>query len=354
MKKVLALVLALLAALALVFGAAADVPDKPKEFAYAYDYAGGVLSANDMNTIAEYGKALEDATGAQAIAVVVNFLDGMTPEDYATDIINKWGVGSADDDDGVVVLLAIGDRKIQIGTGSGLDRVLTGSRSGALIDDNFDYFADGDYADGVRNLYIDVCEYVAKAQGKTLAPTSNASNVVYGNEINLGGQNRVITVKTKKSGGLFDGLLGLVFLYIVASVVINAISPKGCCSGGCLKFLFMGWLFDLFKGNGNRRPPSGGGFGGGPRMPPRPPRTGGFGGGSFWGGGFGGGSFGGGSRGGFGGGSSRGGGGGRSFGGGSFGGGSFGGGSRGSFGGGSRGGGFGGGSSRGGGGGRSF
>ena len=125
---------------------------------------------------------------------------------------------------------------------------------------------------------------------------------------------------------MFNTILGLLFAYIVISIIVNAFFR----GDGCLSMLFLGWLF---RGDNRRppRPPMGGGFGG-PRppvgggfrgfrvprapRPPRPPMGGGFGGGPRGGfGGFGGGSrggFGGGSR-GFGGGGSRGGGGGRRF-----------------------------------------
>jgi len=310
MKKLAVLLLALLMLLGV---AAADVPDQPDTFAYAYDFTGKVLSGNDVEMISMYGAALEEATGVQAVAVVVDFLDGMDPADYATDLINEWGIGRKGEDDGIVILLARGDRKIQIGTGKGIDRVLTGSQCGRLIDANIDDFASNNFAAGMRALYEDVCEYVASAKGKRLtfggAAQAQTSGVVYGNDSRS---------QKKSGGGLFDGFLGFIFLYIVVSVVFNALTPNG---GGCLKWILLGWLFN---NRNNRRPPMGGGFGGGmggPRMPHRPMGGGfgggfgsprGFGGGSSRGGGFGGG-FGGGSRGGFGGGSSRGGGGGRSF-----------------------------------------
>lgn len=322
MKKVWALVTALALMLALAVGASAAVPKKPSEFAYAYDYDGSVLSGSTLDTIAQYGAALEDATGIQAVAVVVDFLDGQDPADYATDLINTWGIGQKGENNGVVVLLARGDRKIQIGTGKGLDRVLSGSKCGDLIDDNIDYFADNKFDKGMLNLYEDVCRYLARAKGKTLSLSQGASgggygsgyDSAYGGSGGYGGYDE---------GGfdLFEFILGVIFVYIVICVLFNALAPN---RGGCLSYFFMGWLF----GRGNRRRPprgprppmGGGGFGPRPPRPPRPTRpSGGFGGG-------------------FGGGSSRGGGGGRSFGGGS------------SFGGSS----FGGGSSRGGGGGRSF
>ena len=320
MKKVLALVMTLIMMLALAVGASASVPDKPSEFAYAYDFDGSVLSDSTKTTIEQYGAALEDATGIQAIAVVVDFLDGADPADYATDIINSWGVGQKGENNGVVVLLARGDRKIQIGTGTGVDRVMSGAKCGDLIDDNIDYFADNKFDKGMLNLYEDVCTYLARAKGKTLSLSSsqNASSSAYNDSYN-----NYDSYGSYDEGGfdLFEFILGVIFVYIIICVLFNALMPN---RGGCLSYFFMGWLF----GRGDRhhrprgpRPPMGGGFGGGygprPPRPPmgggRPPRpsrpSGGFGGGSSRGGGFGG-SFGGGS---FGGGSSRGGGGGRSF-----------------------------------------
>ena len=334
MKKLMALFTALALLLCLAVGASASVPSKPREFAYAYDYDGSVLSNSSMSVIANYGSALEDATGIQAIAVVVDFLDGQDPADYATDLINTWGIGQAGENNGVVVLLARGDRQIQIGTGRGIDRVMSGSKCGDLIDDNISYFADEEFDEGMVSLYKDVCQYLARAKGKTLrlassqtgTSTTGSSNYNSGNSSSSGSS-------SDEGGSLFEFLIGAIFVYIIISVVFNALAPK---RGGCLNFLFLGWLFG--RNNGNRRPPRDPRppMGGGPRPPrpprgPRPPMGGGFGGGS-----------------------SRGGGSGRSFGGSSSGR-SFGGSSSGrSFGGGSSGGSFGGGSSRGGGGGRSF
>ncbi len=312
MKRILAAILVCV----LLLGAScalAAVPEKPDAYAYAYDFDANVLSSSHMEEIALYGAALEDATGIQVIAVAVDFLDGVNIADYATDLINTWGIGNKDDE-GAVILLSRGDRQIQIGTGTGIDRVMTGSKCGELIDDNIDYFAANQFGAGMTALYADVCEFLARAKGKSLVVAAESS--ASGNR----GQtvHSVTTVTQSKGGsGILDTIIGLIFAYIVASVVINAFfggkNGRGCCSGGCLRMLFMGWLFDSWndRNKRNRRPPMGGGFGGGYR-PPRPPMGGhgGFGGGSSRGFG-GGGSFGGGR--GFGGGGSRGGGGGRSF-----------------------------------------
>ena len=251
MKKVLALVTALVLTLAMAVGASASVPDKPSEFACAYDFDGSVLSSSTKTTIEQYGAALEEATGIQTIAVVVDFLDGEDPADYATDIINSWGVGQSGENNGVVVLLARGDRKIQIGTGTGVDRVMSGAKCGDLIDDNIDYFADNKFDKGLLNLYEDVCTYLARAKGKTLSLSSSqsASSSVYS-----GGYDNSYGSYDEEGFDLFEFILGVLFVYIIICVLFNALMPS---RGGCLSYFFMGWLF----GRGSRRPPRG----------PRPP-----------------------------------------------------------------------------------
>ena len=270
-------------------GALANVPDRPRTFSYAYDFSGDVLSRKDMEEINQYGEALERATGAQAIAVVVDFLDGEDPADYVTDLINTWGIGDKKEDNGVVVLLARGDRRVQIGTGKGIDHVLTGSKSGKLIDENIDYFADNHFSKGMVSLYEDVCQFIARAEGERLVfedgSTADSSSSRYDDD---------------DDGSTFDAILGFFFMYFMVSWLLNAMfSRRGGC--GCLRIFFLGWLFDMGKNSrrhGRRHDHDDyGSFGG-------------FGGGSSWGGG-GGSSFGGGGS--FGGGSSSGGGGGRSF-----------------------------------------
>lgn len=323
MKRIIGLALCL-CMMCMAMSALAGVPEKPQTYAYAYDFDGTVLSEADKQQITAYGSALEEQTGMQVIAVVVEFLDGMMPEDYATDLINTWGIGQAGEDNGAVILLARGDRKIQIGTGKGIDRILTGAKCGELIDARLDAFADNRFAEGMVGLYADVCNYLAAAQGKTLAVGEGASSPVSnsytsGTYVESGPGYVYGHVEFDDMGGfdLFGVIFGILFVYVIICIIFNALAPV---RGGCLNYLFLGWLFGRM--GSYRRPPRPRGFGPrpphgfGPRppRPPRPPRSGGFGGGF---GGFGGGrGFGGGGGfhgGGFGGGGSRGGGGGRSF-----------------------------------------
>ena len=195
--------------------ALADVPARPSEFAYAYDFEGSVLSQNDIDQIARYGEALEDATGIQAVAVVVDFLNGSDPIDYATDLINAWGIGSKENDDGVVILLARGDRAIEIGVGTGLDRVMTGATCGELIDRYYNDFKANRFAHGMRSLYADVCEYLAKARGKTLSLSgAGSTGASTGSNAPIVANNGYSSFyRTSRRGGfsVFNTILGLIF-----------------------------------------------------------------------------------------------------------------------------------------------
>ena len=303
MKKrfwVLALLVCMLAALP----ALAQVPARPSGSDYVYDYT-DTLSNADKETIRVYGAALEDATRAHAVAVIVDALDGAKIEDYATDLINEWGIGDKDRDDGMVVLLSLLDREVWIGTGSGIDRTMTASVIGEIIDESaINFFRNDRFDEGMVALYQAACTRLASQSGKRLnvsgAPApDNAGNFYAG---------------TSVSGGSFlEGLFTFVVAWIVIGALINSLFRRrgnDGCAGGCLRYLFLGALFDRMgdhrRHHRGPRPPHGG-FGGWSGMP-RPPRSGGFGGGHSRGG------FGGGGRsGGFGGGGSRGGGGGRKF-----------------------------------------
>ena len=85
----------------------AAVPDAPKPF-YAADFA-NVLEQETEDYITEHNGVLENACGAQIVVVTTDFLDGMDIEDYAYTIFNNWKIGDADKNNGVLLLLAIGE-----------------------------------------------------------------------------------------------------------------------------------------------------------------------------------------------------------------------------------------------------
>lgn len=327
-KRVSALVLALVvgaAALCPAALAAASLPDLPKDECVVDD--ANILSDSTTQTIVDLNNQLQSScNGAQIAVLTVDYTGNYSTEDYATQAFNAWGIGSASENNGVLILLVMEspiyeDGDYYVTYGDGFRNTTLESQASALAQTMEDDFVRQDYDDAVTTCAQNVAQTIADIYGVSLS----------GGNTNNGSYNEPAYDDNSSGGGFGDILLGfvtilftIILLLIIVSVIVYTFS--GPLSG--LFWCFGGpWHRGPRPPRGRRNPPPPppggpfGGFGGpgpygsrGPRSsppprrtPPRstPPRSGGFGGGSFGGGSFGGGF------GGMGGGSSHGGGGGR-------------------------------------------
>ena len=149
MKKA---ILAALLGAALLTDTAGAVVDPP-ENTYVADYA-DVLTADTEQYIIEHNQTLNAATGGAIEVVTVDFLDGMDIADYAYELFNTWGIGDGEADNGLLLLLAIGEENYYAMPGAGIENALTAS---TLDDYLWTYleadFAAGDYDAGVRQVF---------------------------------------------------------------------------------------------------------------------------------------------------------------------------------------------------------
>jgi len=73
----------------------------------------------------------------------------MTPEEFATALFEKWGIGKSDKDNGLLLLISRDDRAVQIRTGYGLEGVVPDIIAGRVIRDEIvPRFRNGDYDGG--------------------------------------------------------------------------------------------------------------------------------------------------------------------------------------------------------------
>ncbi len=103
-------------------GLAFDVPDRPQSF--VNDYA-NILSVEEKSTLDIRVKNFEEKTSNEIAIVIISSLDGDTIENVAQDIFTKWSIGKNDKNNGVLLLIAIENRKTRIHTGYGVEGVLT-------------------------------------------------------------------------------------------------------------------------------------------------------------------------------------------------------------------------------------
>jgi uncharacterized protein len=84
------------------------------------------------------------------VVAIVPTLDGQAIEDLAVHVVETWGLGQKDRNNGVLLLIALKDRKARIEVGYGLEDRLTDALSRRILEDQlFPAFRKGDYAAGV-------------------------------------------------------------------------------------------------------------------------------------------------------------------------------------------------------------
>ena len=287
MKKALSLVFALFLCLSLSVNAFAVV-DMSDSF-YAADSA-NVLSDETEQMIINYNGSLEQQyQGAQIVVVTVRYLDGMYCDEYAYKLFNDWGIGSAEYNNGVLLLLATEENKAWLAYGLGLSNTLGGDAD-SLLDEYFWHdFDNRNYDGAVTKLFNALLDWFADSydvqhSGSGYAPAEQYVSHSYG-------------------FSFFNTVRALARLALTVFILISIFgsSNRGGRGGGGGGWLPWFMLFNgMNRGFGNRNR---GGFDDWNHRGP-----GGFGGGGFGGhGGFGGGGFGGGmghGGGGFGGGGS--------------------------------------------------
>jgi uncharacterized protein len=115
--------------LAFVLALIGTITVPPKPATYVTDKA-GVLNASRVHALNEKLAQFERDTSNQILVYVDRKLPpDVTIEQFANDAMHQWGVGQKGKDNGAVLFLFTGDRKMRIEAGYGLEAVLTDAKS---------------------------------------------------------------------------------------------------------------------------------------------------------------------------------------------------------------------------------
>ena len=99
---------------------------------YVNDFA-QVLSAGKTQELDARLAAFEQATSNEITVVTVPSMDGDYIENYAAKLFEEWGIGKKNTDNGVLLLLALEERKLRIEVGYGLEGALPDSVAQSII-----------------------------------------------------------------------------------------------------------------------------------------------------------------------------------------------------------------------------
>ena len=125
----------------------------PTEEFYVNDYA-NILSTETENYIVSKSQNLEKQTGAQIVVVTVENLEGEDLESYATALFREFGIGDEEEDNGLLLLLALEERESRVEVGYGLEGILPDGKTGRFQDQYMiPYFKDDNFDEGMLNGY---------------------------------------------------------------------------------------------------------------------------------------------------------------------------------------------------------
>ena len=251
MRKIISLFLICFTAL-FAWSQVPDAPNPPRFF-NNFSKTGIINEAQGKEFEAMLDK-FEQETSNEITVVIVDDLNGDEAWHYASELGEKWGVGKADKDNGIVILVKPteekGGHQVFISPGRGLEGAVTDISCGEIVDNELiPNFKKGDYFTGIKNAIV---VFAKMAKGEI---------------------NEKSYRKANHKNDLVSSLFGFLFIIVIVILLIR----KGGRGGNGTTFGRGGFFVGGFG--------AGGGFGGGSS-----------GGGGF--GGFGGGSFGGGGSGG--------------------------------------------------------
>ena len=228
------------------------IPEKPDFQTSVYDYA-KLLSDSEKSQLEEKLIKYSDSTSTQIVVVTIDDLKNEDIDVLSTNWAQKWGIGQAKEDNGVMILVAKNDRKLSVRPGYGLeDRLVAGICGDIIRNVIVPEFKAGSYYNGL-DKGADAIIQVVKGKYKGTRKQDNKDTIP---------------------------IAVFIIIFIIIIILISRNKGNGGSGiGGSSSLLDMIILCNIgrsgvgFGGGGFGSGSSGGGFGGG------------FGGGGFSGGG---------------------------------------------------------------------
>lgn len=131
-----------------------------------------LLSPEQRQGIESKLAQLEQQTTHQVAVLTVESLEGDPIEDFAHRVAETWKLGTAEKDNGALLLVASGDRKMRIEVGYGLEPDLTDLQTSVIQNDVIiPYFKRGDFGGGIE---AGVDAMISAIQGQEVTPAAPA------------------------------------------------------------------------------------------------------------------------------------------------------------------------------------
>ena len=282
-KKFLDCFAALAMTLLLLFAAPASAQHFPANNGSPVVDQAHLLRPEQVIDLKSKSEALYAQTGRAFAIATVNSLEGYPVEDYAYRLLRYWKLGSAKNNDGVLLVVAPTEHKVAITTGYGAGEYMTDAMSGIIIREEIvPHFKQNppDYGSGIEAGADAIIKQMSLSPDQAQANAAKAAQAQQ---------------QRRHSGG--GALPGIFWAMIIAFVVLSMFRRAGGRryrarhSSGISPWVVLWGLNELSRGSrggwggGSSWSDNGGSWGGGGGVGGGGGSFGGFGGGSGGGGG---------------------------------------------------------------------
>ena len=127
----------------------------------------GIIDDSVKTKLNRYMRELEQKTTAQVAILTIKSLEGQSLEDLSITIAHdKWKLGQKGKDNGVLMMVALKDKKYRIEVGYGLEGILPDSLVGGIGRQYLvPYFKKGDYSNGIYAAALVIANEIANDAG---------------------------------------------------------------------------------------------------------------------------------------------------------------------------------------------
>jgi len=141
------------------------------------DFA-NVISPDKKRPMELLAREVLEKTGTSVVVATVKSIGDNDLTDYANRLYEQWGIGKKGEDKGVLILLAVEERRIRIETGYGVEGILPDGLVGNILDRYVvPKLKQNNYDEGMANALVAVSQVIAKDADVSLtgSPTSSPS-----------------------------------------------------------------------------------------------------------------------------------------------------------------------------------
>jgi len=157
---------------------AQTIPNLPTLQKYVNDYA-GVLSPNEVNQINNLAAQIEANTTVQVGVLTINSTQPYDIDTYSNQVFRSNGIGQKEKNNGILIVVAVADRKYRIEVGYGLEGLIPDAKAGDIgIFCFVDNFRNSQYGVGIY-CAVQAIDGIVQGQPEVIANLSDSQTLLY-------------------------------------------------------------------------------------------------------------------------------------------------------------------------------